>query len=136
MLKLIVLIITLFIGIIIGGYLFSDTHPRAVFEINNCSAGCFDQEELAGLLVSAGIQKTQSVIPKVIKETEKTIVIDHPTPETEIHYVVFPKKDIRNIGEISAEDSDYIMDSLTTIRVIVEEKDLKSYQVITNGPGE
>ena len=136
MLKFIVVIIIFFIGIVIGAYLFSDTQPRMVFDIKNCSEDCFNRDELAGLLVSAGIQKTSSIVPKVIKETEKTIVVDHPTPETEIHYVVFPKKDIKNISEISKEDQDYVMDALATIREIVKEKELVDYQVITNGPGQ
>ena len=128
-------LIILIVGIGLGAYLFSDTQKRDFFEIKNCEIGCFDLQEAAGLLVSAGIQKTPSILPDVIKETEKTIVLDHPFPETEIHYVVFPKKDIKNISDISKEDQEYVMDALATIREIVKEKNLENYQVITNGPG-
>lgn len=133
--RLIKTLIILVVGIGLGAYLFSDTQERDFFEIKNCQRGCFDLQETAGFLVSAGILKTPSILPSVIKETEKTIALDHPYPETEIHYLVFPKKDIKNISDISTEDQEYVMDALATIRAIVKEKNLESYQIITNGPG-
>ncbi|MDP3741591.1 MAG: HIT domain-containing protein [bacterium] len=133
--RIIKTLIILIVGIGIGAYFFNDTQPRSFVRIKNCETNCLNPQDLAGLLVSAGIQKTPSKIPGLIKETEKTVVVDHPFPETEIHYVVFPKKDIKNISEVSQEDQEYIMDSLATIRKIVKEKNLENYQVITNGPG-
>ena len=124
------------IGVFIGGFLFSDTQPRNFLQITNCENNCFSARELAGLVGSVGIQKFPQVMPKVILETERTIVIPHPNPESPVHYLVLPKKDIKNIGEISLEDQDYIMDALAVIRQIVKTEQLTNYQVITNGPGQ
>lgn len=126
----------LVLGIAIGGFLFSDTQPRTFLRLKECSNNCFSGKELLGLLSSIGIQKFPSVIPKVIYETDKTIVLQHPAPESPIHYLVIPKRDIKNIGEISMEDQAYIMDALAVIRKVVQDEKLDDYQVITNGPGQ
>ena len=67
-------------GLAAGGYLFSDTQPRSFLALSNCANRCFDPSELAGLLSSAGIQKASGFIPKVIKETDKTVLMEHPFP--------------------------------------------------------
>lgn len=134
--KLVKTLIFIGLGIALGAYLFADTQPRDFLDIKNCQTDCLRPNELLGLLTSFGIQKFPQGVPKVIKETDKTIVVPHPFPETPIHYLVVPKKDIKNIGEITADDQEYIMDSLAVIRAIVAEKELSNYQVITNGPGQ
>ncbi|MCX5895637.1 MAG: hypothetical protein NTZ51_07405 [Proteobacteria bacterium] len=98
------------VGVIIGGYLFSQSQPRSVLSINQCK-DCLSAEDLAGLLVSAGIQKLPGLIPFVVFETDKTIAIKSPLPEAQIDYVIFPKKDIKNIGEIAKEDAPYLIDA-------------------------
>ena len=60
----------------------------------------------------------------------------HPNPESPLHYLIIPKKDIKNIGEIAEEDEQYIMDALAVIRKIANDQSLQDYQVITNGPGQ
>lgn len=135
MFRIIKYLIILIIGIAIGGYLFADTQRREFIKVKDCQPVCFDSQALAGLLVSAGIQKAPvSKIPKVIKETDKTVVIEHPFPETETHLLVFPKKDIKDIADISVGDQAYVMDELAVIKQIAEERKLTGYQVITNGP--
>lgn len=124
------------VGATLGGFLFSDTQPRVFLQLKECNGNCFSSKELLGLLSSIGVQKFPSVAPSVIYETDKTIVLRHPAPETPIHYLVVPKKDIKNIGEISLEDGDYIMDALAVIRKLVADEKLLNYQVITNGPGQ
>ncbi|MBI4054243.1 MAG: HIT domain-containing protein [Candidatus Doudnabacteria bacterium] len=123
-------------GAALGAYLFSDTQPRTFLEIKDCQNNCFSSQELLGLIASVGIQKYPGSPPNLVKETDKSIVIPHPYPETPIHYLVIPKKDIKNIREVSSEDQAYIMDAFAVIRAIVKEKGLSDYQVITNGPGQ
>jgi len=124
----------LFFGVITGGYLFSQSQPRSALSINQCK-DCLSAADLAGLLASAGIQKLPGLIPFVVFETDKTIAIKSPLPETQIDYVIFPKKDIKNIGEITMEDAPYLIDAYLVARHIIEKENLVNYEILTNGPG-
>jgi histidine triad (HIT) family protein len=125
---------TLLIGIILGGYLFSHTQPRSFLALNKCEGTCLQQKELLGLLTSVGIQRFSSFAPAVVKETDKTIVIEHPRPQARIHYLVIPKKDIKNIAELSESDREYLVDMFAVMREIITEKNLVDYRIVTNGP--
>ncbi|MDQ6652869.1 MAG: HIT domain-containing protein [Acidobacteriota bacterium] len=123
------------VGIILGGYLFSDTRPRSFLALNNCKGTCLQQTELLGLLTSVGIQRFSRLAPSVVKETDKTIVVKHPSPQARVHYLVIPKKDIKNIGELSDSDREYLVDSFSVVGEMVREEKLIDYRVVTNGPG-
>jgi histidine triad (HIT) family protein len=134
--KLILLLfVALVAGVILGGYLFADTRPRSVLALNNCAGTCLQSKELLGLMTSVGIQRFPSLIPSVVKETDKTIVIEHPNPQARIHYLVIPKKDIKNLGELSDADGEYLLDAFKVAREVVKEKNLTDYRLTTNGPG-
>jgi hypothetical protein len=124
----------LFVGVVIGGYLFSESQPRSFLSLNRCQ-NCMEMKELAGLLASVGIQKIPGVIPSVVFETPKTIVVKNPIPESEVDYVIFPKKDIKSIGEISEEDAPFLMDAYLAARHLIEKEKLSRYRILTNGPG-
>jgi len=128
------IIIFLGLGILIGGYLFHKTQPRSIIALNSCNNTCLRPNDLAGLLVSVGIQNTPGLVPNVVKETDKTIVIKHPFPEAKIHYVIIPKKDIKNIGSITPEDEPYLQDMFAVAAEIIQEQHLTKYKLITNGP--
>jgi len=117
-----------------GGYLFSDSQPRSFLALNKCEGNCLQPNEVVGLLASVGIQRF-SGLASVIKETDKTIVLEHPSPHARVHYLVIPRKDIKNIGEFSDSDAEYLIDMFKVVSEIVREKNLIHYQVITNGPG-
>ena len=85
--------------------------------MNKCEGKCLQPSELVG------------------KETDKTIVIEHPNPHARIHYLVIPKRDIKNMGELSDSDAEYLADVFKVMSEIIREKNLVDYQVITNGPG-
>ena len=132
---LILILLTLLVGVVTGGYIFSDSQPRSFLAIHKCQNTCLQPKDLAGLLASVGIQKLPMLIPSVIAETEKTVVIEHPAPEARIHYLVFPKKDIKNIADVTEADEEYLVDAFRVIRGLVKEKNLVKYRVVTNGPG-
>ena len=67
-------------------------------------------------------------------ETDKTIVIDQSSPGTRIHYLIIPKKDIKNIAEASEDDKEYLMDAFRVASNIVKEQRLQEYRLTTNGP--
>jgi len=131
---LVLVLLSLCTGIVIGGYLFSQSQPRSFMAINRCR-DCLSHQDLLGLLASVGIQKFPALIPLKVCETDKTVAIKHPFSRDAFHYVIFPKKDIKNIGEISEADLQYFVDALWVSRWIIEQKKLSKYRFYTNGPG-
>lgn len=129
------MLLALSIGITLGGYLFSDSQPRSFLAVNKCGGTCYQPSELMGLLTSVGVQRFPALLPGVVKETDKTIVIEHPAPEARIHYLVIPKKDIKNIGELSDADRESLIDAFLVVAKLIKENDLVNYRVTTNGPG-
>jgi diadenosine tetraphosphate (Ap4A) HIT family hydrolase len=87
------------------------------------------------LLASAGIQRGAAAFPLAVKETDRCIAIEHPFRKTKFHFIVFPKKDIKNIADVAIDDQQHILDCLAIIRALVVENGLRSYRVETNGPG-
>lgn len=126
---------SMLVGIILGGYLFSDTRPRSLLALNRCEGTCLQANELAGLLTSVGIRKFTPLVPSVVRETDKTIVVKHPSPQARLHYLAIPKKDIKNIGELSETDREHLIDLFNVVREIIKENNLTDYQLTTNGPG-
>jgi diadenosine tetraphosphate (Ap4A) HIT family hydrolase len=92
-------------------------------------------EDLLGLLASVGIQNFSGLMPFKVFETDKTVVIKLPFSSDRIHYVIIPKKDIKNIGEISEANAQYLTDAFFVARWIVEQEKLSKYRFYTNGPG-
>ena len=78
--KIAPVLIALLGGVLIGGYLFSDTRPRSFLALHRCEGTCLQANELVGLIASVGLQKFPAFVPNVIKETDKTIVVEHPSP--------------------------------------------------------
>jgi histidine triad (HIT) family protein len=133
--KLILLLSAAFaVGIVLGGYLFARTQSRSVLALRHCDGTCLQANELLGLLASVGIQRFSSVIPRVIKETDKTIVVEHPQPQARIHYLIIPKKDIKNLGQLSDDDNAYLIDMFRVSQEVIEEQKLTSYKLCSNGP--
>ena len=127
--------VVLIAGIIIGGYLFSGVQPRSFINLQRCEDKCLTSREFLGLLGSVGIQKFGKVLPLVIKETDKTIVIRHPFPQSKIHYVIIPKIDIKDMSDIKEGSEPYVIDAFAVMSQIIREDNLTKYRVITNGPG-
>lgn len=62
-------------------------------------------------------------------------MIENPHPQARIHYLVIPKKDIKNIGALSDADGEYLIDAFKVVQEIIKEKNLSDYRLTTNGPG-
>lgn len=126
--------LTLLAGVAFGGYLFSDSQPRSFLALSNCDS-CYRPNDLAGLLASAGIQRGAVAVSLAVKETDRCVAIEHPFRKTKFHFVVFPKKDIKNIADVAIDDQQHVLDCLAVIRALVVENGLRNYRVETNGPG-
>jgi len=124
---------TLAIGIVCGGNLFTKTQPRSVIALHPCT-DCLSPKELAGLLASVGIQRLPGFVPFVAVETEKTVAIRIPT-RSGVHYVLFPKRDLKDLRDLSEVNTPYLEDIYRVARYLIERDHLSSYSFKTNGPG-
>ena len=88
----------------------------------------------AGLIASAGIQRADVFVPGKVRETDRCVAIRHPTDTARLHFVVFPKRDIRNLTTLGPDDVPYLLDCLAVMRSIVEEQHMNRYRIYTNGP--
>lgn len=129
------LLFGLVLGVIMGGYLFADTQPRSIIALHRCGDRCYKPNEIAGLLLSVGLQKLNITGLKPVFESDKLLVVDHPEANTPFHEVIIPKKDIRDIADVSSEDAEYVMEVFGYISQRVKERKLVRYKVVTNGPG-
>lgn len=131
-----IIAVSLFLtGLGFGAYLFMDTKPRDVLRIDDCKDNCFSSKDFLGLLGSISVQKLGQFLPKVLIETEKTIAFEHPFPEADIHYVIVPKKDIKDVGDIESGDEAYVIDIFAVISELAKKEGLQKYKIVTNGPG-
>lgn len=123
-------------GMLAGGIVFSGVKPRPPLNIHECTSNCWHPNEIAGLLAAVVIQNMPGVIPHVILETDKTVVIRYPQSIHKIHYIFAPKKDIKNIGELTNDDKEYLVDLYAAVAAVVNKEGIKNYRLWTNGPGK
>jgi histidine triad (HIT) family protein len=98
----------------------------------------WNPKDVMGLIGSVGIRALAGrleTVPLVVLETDRTFALTVSTAKTKFHYVLVPKKDIRDISEISTEDEPYLTDLFLTARKLVEKEGLHDYRICTNGPG-
>lgn len=122
-------------GAIVGGYLFSDSQPRSFLAVHRCQGRCFKPNELAGLLASAGVLKLGAVLPGVVLETDYSVAVTSPVKQAPVHYLVIPKRDLRDASDLTAADREYLADAFAVIGELVRRGKLSRWQVFTNGPG-
>ena len=122
------------VGLVMGGYLFSHSQPRSFLAINHCQ-NCLSHADLLGLIASVGIQRFPGLIPAVTFETDKTVALKIPSASNRPHYVIIPKKDIKDIGQFSEENAGYFIDALLVAKKIIEQEKFTKYRFFTNGPG-
>ena len=122
-------------GLMTGRLLFADSLPRQLLSLHLTTRG-WDANQIAGLFASVAVRKAPWLIPKVILETDKTLVFEHPRPRFKTHYMFVPKKDIKNIGELTIEDMIYLTDLFATLATVIQSRHLSDYRLWTNGPGK
>jgi len=132
--RLFLLAVAFVIGVVVGGVLLHGSQPRSFAAIGNCGGQCLKTSDLAGLFVSAGIRLAPGSLPKLVRETDRCVAIAHPSPQAKKHYVLFPKRDVKNIADIAAEDGPYVLGCFDLLRTLVQDYKITGYQVVTNGP--
>jgi hypothetical protein len=132
--RLFLLTLAFVFGVVAGGVLLGGSQRRSFAAVGNCQGNCYKPNDLAGLLVSTGIRLAPSSLPKLVRETDRCVAIAHPSPQAPKHFVLFPKRDMKNIADISAEDGPFVLGCFDLLRAIVQEYQVKDYRVVTNGP--
>lgn len=132
--RLLLYLALLSLGVLVGGLLFSRTIPRSFLAIADCGQTCYRPSDLAGLLTSVGIQWAPGFMPKVARESMECLAVRHPKPEGSVHFVLFPKRDIRNILEITSEDQPFVFGCFALARQLISEAGASNYRLVTNGP--
>lgn len=130
------------LGVGVGGYFFSDSKPRTLLHAEKC-ATCLGKSEIVGLIASVGIQKTPFLLPNVVFETEKTIVLDFTSlidvldlahSEYKNRYIFIPKQDIKSLSDYTDDDKSFILDLHASVVEVVKSKNIKHYKFYTSGP--
>ena len=130
------LLICLSVGIIIGSGFFNSIQPRALLAWRTClNASCLRPNEVTGLMAAVGIKFAPNQLPLVVRETSYTIAFRDPLAPLEKHYIIVPKKDIKNIGELDATDQVYLTDAFAVMQDLIKTEHLTKYLIRTNGPG-
>lgn len=130
------LVVALGLGVILGASLFRTLEPRSLLAWNRCAEqSCLRVNEVVGIAAAVGIHYAPGAIPFVVRETPYSIVLRHPLAEARVHYIAIPKKDIKNIGELSDDDKVYLLDAFAVMQDLIKEEHLQKYIVKTNGPG-
>ncbi len=122
------------LGLIAGGMLFSRTISRSVLEPSTCAANCLKPADVTALLLSAGIRLAPGWIPRTVAESDQCIGIQHWRPEGRYHVAFFPKRDVRNVMELTAEDMPYLLDCLALARRDASKAGVANYRFVSNGP--
>jgi len=125
------------LGFALGAFLFSKTVRRPLIATQDChiSNACLNQKQLLALFASVGLEKFPGSIPGIVMETDKTIVVTDPVSDAKVDYVVIPKKDITDIGNLGSEDTPYLIDAYAVIDQLIARDKAVNYKVLTNGPG-
>jgi hypothetical protein len=123
------------LGLGCGGYLFADSQPRPLLPVGDCTGHCQREKELLGMVTSAAVLRTPKLVPGLVLDSDTCLSIKYPRPSSRVHYVLFPKHDIRNIASLSADDVPYVLGCFAMVRELVARDGLQDYVVYTNGPG-
>jgi len=127
------------VGLVCGYRLFCDTRPRPLLncKLSRISGGtAYSRSQFAGLLASVLVQKSPRLLPQIVLETDRTLVFKHPRPRHKIHYMFVPKRDIKNIGELSVDEREHIIDLFACMVTCINHLGIRDYKVWSNGPGK
>ncbi|MEP7028953.1 MAG: HIT domain-containing protein [Candidatus Eisenbacteria bacterium] len=122
------------LGVWAGAWMFRDVQPRTFLSVHDEKVR-FSAPELLGLVGSAFVQHAPKLVPGVIVVTDKTIAMKYPIPwKSKHHFVVVPRRDIRDVGTLAKGDEPYLVDAFAVISKVARDDGMKRYKVITNGP--
>ena len=130
----VVLSVTFLVGLLLGAALIHRPIPNAPVELPPARRP-WNPRDVLGLVGSLGIRAMAGhldAIPGVVMETDRTFAIEIPDRWGRIHFVLVPKKDIRDIGQVTPEDQAYLTDAFLMASRLAKKEGLRSYRLYTN----
>jgi len=124
----------MFIGLVLGGFLYTDTQPRSYLRLADCGETCMTESDFMGLAASIVFNRMPGVLPGKVMETDKSIVVLHPKPVDRFHYMIIPKRDIRDIAELSDGDEEYLVDAYAVAAQLLRDNGITKYRMWASGP--
>jgi histidine triad (HIT) family protein len=70
---------------------------------------------------------------KRLRETKTLVAFYHPKPVYPFHVLIVPKKAVKSLMELDANDADFLADLYATAQSLVDEFQLPAYRLIVNG---
>ena len=68
-----------------------------------------------------------------LRETETLVAFHHPKPAYPFHVLIVPKKAVRTLTELDANDAAFLTDLFSTVQVLIHQFHLAGYRLIVNG---
>ena len=131
------LVLSFGIGVLFGAASIHRPIPHAPLELPP-ARNPWKLTDALGLIGSIGIRDLAGHldgVPSVVAETDRTFALSVPDPRYRVHYVIVPKKDIRDAGQLTAEDQPYLTDIFLMARHLAEKDSLAGYRLYTNAGG-
>ena len=126
-------ILTLLLGVVIGGFLFSKAIKRSLLAVQSCDEECPSQRILP-VFWARGIQHAPTLLPFYEAQSKECIAVRHPKLEGRFHLVFLPKRDVRNVLELTQEDVPFLVGCLVLAREQVAKAGVRNYRFVTYGP--
>ncbi len=132
-------LLAMVLGVMLGAWLFHGVQSRPVLESARPGSPVphFSRKELLGLLASAGIQHTPGLIPLVVEQDSRCMVVRIPTFGEVRHFVAFPRQDIADIADLARPGA--AADAVDCVRLLgrlIRYEGYRDYRIYTNGPDQ
>jgi histidine triad (HIT) family protein len=134
--KVLGLCLTFAAGFGCGAATFIRTQARPLPPVRECESAreCLTDKQVLGLVTSAGLHLTPGLLPHIVAQSRDCVGINSPRPDAPIDLVFFPRRDVLNLLDIAPDDERYVMGCFALMRQVADQRGLKDWRVITNGP--
>jgi len=123
------------LGVALGGWFFAGTKWRPFLVPAGAGKG-IDADEMRGLLGSIAVRRVPQSLPDVVMTTKYSIAFVSPWPEAKTHFVIVPRRDIKDLGDLRKGDEAYVVDAVAVAGRLARTYGLRRWQFFTRGPDE
>ncbi|MDR3415995.1 MAG: HIT domain-containing protein [Nevskia sp.] len=124
-------------GFACGAAVFVRTQARPLPPLRQCESAdaCLSDAQVLGLLASVGLRVAPGLMPDIVGRSRECVGIRSPKPEARVDLVFFPRRDIRNLLDVTPADQAVVFGCIALMRDVAEHEGLTRWKIVTNGPG-